>query len=48
MSPVKILEVDDEPGFELLLRQRIRRQIREGEFVFRFALHGEPVTETDP
>jgi len=37
----KILAVDDEPDFELLLTQRFRRQIREGEFVFRFAGHGE-------
>jgi adenylate cyclase len=41
MSPVKILAVDDEPDFELLLTQRFRRQIREGEFTFRFARHGE-------
>lgn len=38
---VKILAVDDEPDFEFLIRQRFRRQIREGEFVFRFAHHGE-------
>jgi adenylate cyclase len=37
----KILAVDDEPDFELLLTQRFRRQIREEEFVFRFAHHGE-------
>jgi len=37
----KILAVDDEPDFELLIRQRFRRQIREGEFAFRFAHHGE-------
>ena len=41
MSPAKILAVDDEADFELLLRQRFRRQIREGEFTFRFAHHGE-------
>ena len=41
MSPAKILAVDDEPDFELLLTQRFRRQIREGEFSFRFARHGE-------
>src|SRR5215470_20364018 len=40
-SPAKILAVDDEPDFELLLTQRFRRQIREGEFTFRFARHGE-------
>ena len=37
----KILAVDDEPDFELLIKQRFRRQIREGEFAFRFAHHGE-------
>jgi adenylate cyclase len=40
-SPAKILAVDDEPDFELLLRQRFRHQIREEEFAFRFARHGE-------
>jgi adenylate cyclase len=37
----KILAVDDEPDFELLITQRFRRQIREKEFDFRFARHGE-------
>jgi adenylate cyclase len=41
MSTVKILVVDDEPDFELLINQRFRRQIREKEFDFRFAHHGE-------
>src|SRR5438132_4340705 len=41
MSPAKILAVDDEPDFELLLTQRFRRQIREDEFTFRSACHGE-------
>ena len=41
MRPAKILAVDDEPDFELLIRQRFRRQIRAGEFAFRFAHHGE-------
>ncbi|HXP75003.1 MAG TPA: adenylate/guanylate cyclase domain-containing protein [Stellaceae bacterium] len=40
-SSPKILAVDDEPDFELLIRQRFRRQIREEEFTFRFAHHGE-------
>jgi adenylate cyclase len=40
-GPAKILAVDDEPDFELLLTQRFRRQIREAEFIFRFAHHGE-------
>ena len=45
MSPLvasaKILAVDDEPDFELLITQRFRRQIRDQEFEFRFAHHGE-------
>ncbi len=40
-SSAKILAVDDEPDFEQLIRQRFRRQIREDEFDFRFARHGE-------
>jgi adenylate cyclase len=45
MSPSKILAVDDEPDFELLLTQRFRRQVREQEFTFRFAHHGEEALE---
>src|SRR5713101_1095962 len=41
MSPAKILAVDDEADFELLIRQRFRRQIRAEEFAFRFAHNGE-------
>jgi adenylate cyclase len=41
MTSAKILAVDDEPDFELLITQRFRRQIREKEFEFRFAHHGE-------
>jgi adenylate cyclase len=40
-KPVKILGVDDEDDFEALIRQRFRRPIREGEFIFSFAHHGE-------
>jgi adenylate cyclase len=40
-SSAKILAVDDEPDFEQLIRQRFRRHIREEEFAFRFAHHGE-------
>jgi adenylate cyclase len=35
-----ILVVDDEPDLELLVQQRFRRQIRGGEFAFRFARDG--------
>jgi len=41
MPPSKILAVDDEPDFELLITQRFRRQIRDKKFDFRFARHGE-------
>ena len=41
MTAAKILAVDDEPDFELLITQRFRRQIRDQEFEFRFAHHGE-------
>jgi adenylate cyclase len=37
----KILVVDDEPDFEVLLKQRFRRQIGSNEYAFRFARHGE-------
>jgi adenylate cyclase len=41
MEPTHILAVDDEPDFELLITQRFRKQIREGEFSFAFAGNGE-------
>jgi adenylate cyclase len=41
MAAAKILAVDDEPDFELLITQRFRRQIRDKEFAFRFAHNGE-------
>ena len=41
IASAKILAVDDEPDFELLITQRFRRQIRDQEFEFRFAHHGE-------
>src|SRR5205809_7789284 len=41
MNAAKILAVDEEADFEVLLRQRFRHQIRAGEFDFRFAYHGE-------
>jgi signal transduction histidine kinase len=37
----RILVVDDEPDFELLINQQFRRQIRAGEFTFSFARDGE-------
>jgi CheY-like chemotaxis protein len=40
-DPVKILGVDDEADFEALIRQRFRRQVRDGQYTFRFAHHGE-------
>jgi adenylate cyclase len=40
-TPTKILAVDDEPDFELLLKQRFRQRIRKGDLAFRFARHGE-------
>ena len=41
MTAAKILAVDDEPDFELLIKQRFRQRIRKGDFEFRFARHGE-------
>ncbi len=40
MAP-KILIVDDEPDLELLIRQRFRRQIRDGAYHFAFARNGQ-------
>ena len=37
-NPVKILGIDDEADFEALIRQRFRRQVRDGEFTFCFAI----------
>jgi adenylate cyclase len=51
VAAAKILAVDDEADFELLLRQRFRRQIRAGEVDFRFAHHGAEalaVLEAEP
>jgi adenylate cyclase len=39
--PAAILVVDDEPDLELLVSQRFRKQIQEGEFRFLFAHDGE-------
>jgi phosphoserine phosphatase RsbU/P len=40
VTPVKILVVDDEPDLELLVRQKFRRHIREGQFSFVFSHNG--------
>jgi len=37
----KILVVDDEPDLELLVRQKFRRQVREGQFELTFARDGQ-------
>ena len=42
----KILMVDDEPDLELLVRQRMRREIRSGKFAFLFASDGVEALET--
>jgi adenylate cyclase len=41
MAAARILAVDDEPDFELLITQRFRKEIRNGEFAFAFAGNGE-------
>jgi sigma-B regulation protein RsbU (phosphoserine phosphatase) len=41
----KILVVDDEPDVELLIKQKFRRKIRDGEFEFEFARNGEEALE---
>jgi CheY-like chemotaxis protein len=48
MCATKILAVDDEVDFELLIAQRLRRQIREREFDFRFARHGQEALAAEP
>lgn len=40
-NPALILVVDDEPDLELLIRQRFRRKIKDGELDFDFAINGE-------
>jgi len=42
---VRILVVDDEPDLEALIRQRFRRQIREGQMAFTFAEDGVQALE---
>ena len=40
MPPKKVLVVDDEPDLELLIRQKFRNEIRNGELQFEFAGNG--------
>ncbi|HAH38969.1 MAG TPA: adenylate/guanylate cyclase domain-containing response regulator [Algoriphagus sp.] len=42
---VKILVVDDEADLEILIKQKFRKRIREGEFDFQFALNGRIALE---
>ena len=44
-TATKILAVDDEPDLEVLLRQKFRRQIREGRLDFAFARDGLEAVE---
>ena len=44
----KILVVDDEPDVEDLVRQRFRRQIREGSIAFGFARDGKKRWRSSP
>src|ERR1700744_2825008 len=41
----KILVVDDETDLEILIKQKFRRQIREKEFEFVFAINGQDALE---
>jgi len=43
--PARILVVDDEADLELLITQRFRREIRRGEYSFRFAANGAKALE---
>ena len=44
--PYQILVVDDEPDMESLVRQKLRRQIRNHEFEFLFCRNGEEALQT--
>ena len=44
-SSIHILVVDDEPDLELLIRQRFRRKLRDGEISFVFAANGAEALE---
>ena len=45
-SPTQVLVVDDEEDLELLVRQKFRRRIRDGELKFLFAHNGKEALET--
>jgi len=38
---MKVLIVDDEPDLEVLIRQKFRKRIKDGEFDFVFARDGQ-------
>ena len=38
---IKIMVVDDETDVELLFRQKFRKEVKSGEFVFHFAFNGQ-------
>ncbi|WP_304238553.1 adenylate/guanylate cyclase domain-containing protein [Jiulongibacter sediminis] len=44
-KPTQILVVDDEADLEALIRQKFRRQIREGKYEFHFASNGRNALE---
>src|SRR2546425_9126523 len=47
----KVLIVDDEPDLEVLIRQRFRKKIKDGEFEFFFARNGQEalnIVKEDP
>lgn len=47
-TPSRILVVDDEPDLESLIRQRFRQHIKNGEYIFEFALNGfEALSKVD-
>ena len=44
-TPYKILVVDDEPDLEHLMRQRLRRDVRSGQYTLFFAQNGVEALE---
>lgn len=44
-SPIQVLVVDDEEDLELLVRQKFRRRIRDGDLKFLFAHNGKEALE---